>query len=653
VSAAASETNVWIPMSDGLRLAATLYLPVAEGPWPVVMEARPYRKDDTSYSAPIYRRLRDEGGYAVCRIDVRGTGSSEGIPEDEYPPQEQRDLCEVIGWLADQEWCTGAVGMYGTSYSGFNSLQVAAEQPPALKAIIPIYASDARYTDDVHYGGGIRRALDFLDYPLLMVAMNALPPVPSVFGEGWREEWRRRVESSEPWLLRWIEEQDDGPYWRHGSVLPVADRITAATMIIAGWTDGYHNATFRLFERLGGPKRMLLGPWSHMAPRTSLPGPRIDHVPEMIRWWDRWLKGTENGVDDEPVVAFMRRPTRPEPDLDAYRGEWRIETQWPPERLRRDRRLLGEATSPGRITTDADDTLEVRPDVGFTGSIWCAAQLPFGTPMDQRPDEAYSLVYDWGPLREEVEILGYPEVEAVVSCSTPVAFLSAKLCDVSPDGTSSLVSRAVLNLTHRDSHERPAPMEPGVPTRVTVQLDATSWVFEPGHRIRLDLAGADWPSTWAPPQAGTLTVDRGSSALVLPVLDPPHPDRRPSFAPGTERAETPEPIPTWRIERDVLSRETRVHIDQSADHDVETGAHVVAWYDGETGVSVRDPSRAWSTGEVTYRVTWPDVDARARAVGTLRSDGERWHLELRLDVSEGEAVWAERKWERSFPRHLQ
>ena len=647
-----SEASVTITMEDGVRLAATIYLPEGDGPWPVVMEARPYRKDDTSFSAPIYRRLRDEGGYAVCRVDVRGTGSSQGLPENEYPPQEQRDLCDVIAWLAEQEWCTGAVGMYGTSYSGFNSLQVAAEQPPALKAIIPIYASDSRYTDDVHYGGGIRRALDFLDYPLMMVAMNALPPVPSIYGEGWKDEWRRRVEEGEPWLLRWIEEQDDGPYWQHGSVLPVAERITAATMIIAGWTDGYHNATFRLFERLGGPKRMLLGPWSHMSPRTSLPGPRIDHVPEMIRWWDRWLKGTENGVDDEPVVVFMRRPTRPEPDLDAYRGEWRIEPAWPPARGREERRSLADAATPGR-TAGHEDALEVRPDVGFTGSIWCAAELPFGTPMDQRPDEAYSLVYDWGPLEDEVEILGYPEVDVVVTSSSPVAFLSAKLCDVFPDGTSALVSRAVLNLSHRASHTEPQPLEPGAPVSVSVQLDATSWIFERGHRIRLDLAGADWPSTWAPPQAGTLTVDRSASALVLPVLDAPHPDRRPSFVPGTERAEMPDPIPTWRIERDVLARESRVHIDQSTDHDVETGAHVVAWYDGETGVSVTDPSRAWSSGEVTYHLTWPEVDARARAVGTLRSDAERWHLELTLEVSDAGEVWAERTWERSFPRHLQ
>ena len=139
---------------------------------------------------------------------------------DEYPASEQADLCRVIGWLAEQPWSTGAVGMYGTSYSGFNSLQVAAERPPALKAIIAIYASDDRYTDDVHYTGGAVKLLDLVDYPLYMVALNALPPVPAIAGVDWRERWRERVERLEPWLLRWLEEQADGPYWRQGSVRP-------------------------------------------------------------------------------------------------------------------------------------------------------------------------------------------------------------------------------------------------------------------------------------------------------------------------------------------------------------------------------------------------------------------------------------------------
>src|SRR5262245_60131838 len=205
-------------MDDGVRLAATLYLPATGEPAPCLLEALPYRKDDVTASyIGEYERLRDEYGYGVCRLDLRGTGSSEGIATDEYPLREQDDLVEVIAWLAGQSWCTGNVGMWGTSYSGFNSIQVAMRRPPALKAIVPIYATDDRYTDDVHFMGGSRRLLDLIDYPTYMVALNALPPVPRVYGDGWRDQWQQRVDGTPPWLLRWLEEQTDDDYWRHGS----------------------------------------------------------------------------------------------------------------------------------------------------------------------------------------------------------------------------------------------------------------------------------------------------------------------------------------------------------------------------------------------------------------------------------------------------
>ena len=281
----------FLEMDDGVRIALTLHFPDTPPPWPVVFEARPYRKDDLSDATAIYRRLCDEGNLAVCRADVRGTGSSEGDAVDEYTARELQDHVATIAWLAEQDWSNGSVGMYGTSYSGFNALQVAALRPPALKAIIPIYATDRRYTDDVHYGGGVRRGIDFLDYPAYMVALIALPPVPSVYGDGWREEWHRRIEANDPWELAWLEHQNEDDFWRHGSVFFDYDAIEAATLVIAGHADGYRNMAFRAFEHLRAPKKVLFGPWSHMSPRLSMPGPRIDHVPVMIDWWHRWLGG--------------------------------------------------------------------------------------------------------------------------------------------------------------------------------------------------------------------------------------------------------------------------------------------------------------------------------------------------------------------------
>ncbi len=328
-----AERSVRIPMPDGVELAASLFLPGAAlsgEPQPCLLEALPYRKDDlTSSYAEGYRWLRDEHSYAVCRLDVRGTGSSDGDATDEYPEVERRDICAVIQWLADQDWCDGNVGMFGTSYSGFNALQVACEQPPALKAICAIYASDDRWSDDVHWRGHALKLLDLVDYCHYMTAMNVLPPVPAEYGEGWREEWRRRLEANEPWVLTWLREDRDGTYWRAGSVRagvdgdPGWERIGCPTMLVAGWADGYRNIAFRGAEalrRAGVPHRLLAGPWAHADPATAIPGPRIDLDKEMVAWWDLWLRG--RGAHEDARDVFVRTSSRPEPDLELQAGYW-------------------------------------------------------------------------------------------------------------------------------------------------------------------------------------------------------------------------------------------------------------------------------------------------------------------------------------------
>jgi uncharacterized protein len=663
-----SPEHTFVTMDDGVRLAASMYYPPGDGPWPAILEALPYRKDDLTASyRPEYVRLAEEGGYVVCRVDVRGTGSSEGIATDEYPRQEQLDMVQVIDWLATREWSTRSVGMYGTSYSGFNSIQVAMERPPALRAIIPIFATDDRYADDVHYFGGALKALDVVDYPAYMVAMNALPLVPSLAGPDWREKWEERVRANEPWLITWLEHQRFDPYWQHGSLRPNYDAISAATMIVAGWADGYTNNSLRTMERLRCPKRLILGPWAHAAIETSSPGPNIDIVTEHLRWWDRWLKDIDNGVDREPeIVLFVRRSTRPAPDLREVRGGWRFEPGWPIERGLEQPMQLEKAETPA-MPGGGPDTLEVRGDVGWTAWISCAGAMPWGQPADQRPDEAFSLVYQWPELEEELEILGQPRLDVTVSSSAPIAYLSAKLCDVFPDGTSALVTRAMLNLAHRESREDPSPLEPGKAYSITIELEVTSWVFEPGHRVRLDLAGSDWPNAWPPPEPVTLTIERAGSTLVLPVVDGPSPiPLSPRLSPPRSDAEkatenidgaasSTDKGVDWRVEHDVLAHETRAVVGSWGWTQAEgERPRFHEDYRGVVAVSTDDPGKAWTEARISYEVHWPEAVVGSTTTQRLWSEGAAgYHLELDLEVTEnGERRWT-RRWERTFPRDHQ
>ena len=637
------EQEVRIRVRDGVELAATLYLPPGaasgEDPQPCLLEALPYRKDDlTSSYAESYVRLRDELGYAVCRLDLRGTGSSSGDATDEYPAAEQADLVEVVAWLADQPWCDGNVGMWGTSYSGFNSLQLACERPPALKAVCAIYATDDRWTDDVHWRGGALKLVDLVDYCHYMTPMTMLPPVPAVFGDGWRAEWRRRIETQEPWVLRWLREDQDGGYWRHGSVRGADgrgyERIDCAVMIVAGWADGYRNNSFRTVQALraaGVPHRLLAGPWAHADPTTAMPGPRVDLGVEMGAWFDRWLRGT--GEQEDRVDLFVRSSTRPAADLDLHEGYWVCDT-WP-----------SASTSTRRHALDGPHQLEVGPDVGTAAWIDCAGHLPWGQSGDQRLDDARSLTWDWSA--DETVVVGQPVVRLRICASAPAASLSVKLCDVFDDGTSALVTRGSVDLRFRDGlHGPPAPLEPGTEYDVTLALDACAYAFAPGQTMRLSVAGADWPNTVAPP--APLTLDVLAGELELPLWGGSE-RPAPTFVPG---AETSGEDPTgvgWTVTDDVLRRTTTCSVRHGTDYATPYHGHAWERYAGDVVVDRRTfAQHAWA--DCTYRLTWPGVDISVH--GTMRVDIGAEGLDVAIDVvaSDGDEQVAQRSWREKLPR---
>jgi predicted acyl esterase len=623
-------------MSDGVELAATLYLPASPDPQPCLLEALPYRKDDltSSYSAS-YESLRDDHRYAVCRLDLRGTGSSGGDALDEYQPTEQRDLAEVIAWLAAQEWCDGQVGMWGTSYSGFNSLQMACEQPPALKAICAIYATDDRWTDDVHWRGGALRLVDLVDYDHYMTPMCVLPPVPAVWGDGWHREWVRRLTTNEPWVLTWLRESRHGAYWDHGSVrlggsTAGYERIRIPTMVVAGWADGYRNNTFRTVARLaetGTPHRLLAGPWAHADPTTAMPGPRIDFAAELAGWFDHWLRGT--GEHEDGCDVFVRTSTVPEIDLDRHEGSWVRLPSVPP-------------TSVIEVPLAGPRSLATIADVGTSAWIDCAGHLPWGLSGDQRLDDARSLTWDLAP--PDGPVVGHPRLRVRLSADQPAASLSVKLCDVFPDGTSALVTRGSLDLAFRGSvHSAPTPLEPGTAYDVVVDLDACAYQWSPGQTLRVSIAGADWPNTIAPPQPVTLTVH--DAVLELPVLEGTWP--APSFGAGAEHSNESDEGVAWEVHDDVLHRVTSASTRSVSEYETPYDGRALEDYRGEVRVDRRTFAQQ-AHADTTYELSWPGVDIRVRSVMDVAIEDGRVGVTIDTWAWDGGTEISHRSWKETM-----
>ena len=536
------ENNVMIPMRDGVRLAADLIRPDAEGRFPVLIEYIPYRKDDSSRSGYNAHHYLAERGFIGVRLDVRGTGSSQGVNTDEYMPVEQQDGYDAVEWLARQPWSNGNIGMYGTSYGGFTCVQVAMHRPPHLKAIAPMYATDDRYTDDCHYtqGGSMRMYYDAGTYGGFMVGMNALPAMKETLGDRWEQAWLDRLKNNEPYIPKWMGQQVDGPYWRGASLRPDYARIQIPVFLIAGWRDGYPNAMLRMFESLKAPKRLLMGPWVHSRPNASIPGPRMDHFHEMARFFGHYLRGEDTGWEkDPPMLTYMQEHTTPSRTLDITPGAWRADTAFP---VRGTRERVFHLSEGGRLAEragpEAFDEYDYKPATGLANGFWSGGGITFYLPDDQRADEAYSSVFTSAPMDQDLRILGWPQVKLHGSSTARVSTFVAKLADVAPDGHSALIVDGSLNGARRESLTDPKPMEPGAVYELNIPMLPTGWLLKKGHRLRLAISSSDFPNIWPTPERARLRVYHGgryASRVLLPVA----PESRlevPSFLPPPQLA---------------------------------------------------------------------------------------------------------------------
>ncbi|MFC8796605.1 CocE/NonD family hydrolase [Promicromonospora sp. NPDC057138] len=514
----------WIEMPDGVRLHARIWAPVTDTAAPdtaapdtavpALLEYLPYRLDDwtaprDSERHPWYAAR----GYASVRVDIRGTGSSDGFFDDEYSPQELDDGEAVIAWLAAQPWCSGAVGMFGISWGGFNALQLAARRPPALRAIVTVCSTDDRYDNDVHYVGGAVLGIDMAAWGATMFAFNSRPPRPEVVGEAWVERWRERLERHRPMTPTWLSHQERDDYWRHGSVSEDYGAVEAAVLAVGGWADPYRDTVFRLVEHLSAPTRGIVGPWSHQYPDRGLaPGPAIGFLQETLRWWDRWLRGIDTGVEADPAVrAWINDSEPPAPYYRERTGRWVAAEAWPSNATQE--RVVPLATLAG-----GDRPRPVRSPA-HTG-IDAGRFFPFGNradlPPDQRAEDGRSECFDL-PLDARLDVLGNVAVELSLASDRPRAIVAVRLCDVAPDGSSTLVTRGVLNLAKRHGPDRDDPMVPGVPERVRVRLVAAGHSFPAGHRVRVAVSTSYWPWVWPYPEAATVVIDSSESFLTLPV----------------------------------------------------------------------------------------------------------------------------------------
>jgi putative CocE/NonD family hydrolase len=646
-------------MPDGVTLAADAFMPEIPGRYPVVIEYLPYRKNDVTWQGYFGHRYLAEHGYAALRIDVRGTGDSEGKALDEYCLQEQLDGVSAIAWLAEQPWSTGAVGMFGTSYGGFNSLQVAMHRPPALKAICPMYFTDNRYTDDCHYkGGALQMLYDVGTYGLSMVGRNMLPPRPDLVGEQWGEIWEEHLRN-EPWLLRWLAHPNYDEQWRHGSLCEDYAAITCATYLIGGWRDGYVNCNLRTFANLQCPKKLMIGPWLHVQPHVGQPGPRINHYREMVRFYDYWLKGIDTGVMDEPPISlYVQQYDRPDANRPLTSGFWQFEDAWPLQRGREETLHLdeGRLSPDGPTAADALDAIEYHPAVGTSFGMFSAG-APHVLPADQRGEEAYSAVYT-GPLLEEpLEILGRPRLVLWVDSDAEVITFAARLCDVAPDGSSALVTKGVLNATHRASHVAPSPLTPGQSTELTIELDATSWLFEPGHRLRLSVSNADFPNTWPTPTLATSRLHRGGnkpSRLILPVVgevaEPlPGPAFEPSPFPYDAHSVETQP---WRVTRDLMRGHTELTIEGSGTSQPDDGYVRDTSYVATASVDERNPAHAWMRGYHLDRYRWPGQTIELESRGQIGSTEDAFSVTLHVAITVDGVPHFQKRWVASFPRQM-
>ena len=652
--------NEWIELSDGRRLSARIWMPdkAAKKPSPAILEYIPYRKrdgtarrDESTY--PAFAKA----GYVGVRVDISGTGESDGNWDDEYSPRELADGCEVIDWIAGQDWCDGSIGMMGISWGGFNSLQIAALKPPALKAVIAIGTTVDRYNDDIHYKNGCLLYANFF-WSSTMLCYASRPPDPELVGDSWRETWLRRLNTQPFPLATWLAHQRKDDYWKHGSISENYDAIEIPALVISGWADGYINAPPAAVANLKNA-RAINGPWIHKYPHFALPKPRLDFLSEAINWWDKWLKGTDNGIENLPAYrAYILENARPLLHHEVEPGRWVAEAELPSSDTRKRNYYLASNRQlldiPGRTSEKVFNSPQ---DCGTACGEFFTLNPDGEMPADQRRDDSGSLVFDSGKLHQPIEVLGRPRIRLKIAIDKPLGNIAVRLNDIHPNGEVSRVSWGVLNLAHRNGNENPEPMIPGEFQFVEIELNECGYRFMRGHKMRVAISNNYWPMVMPPPEIVTTTLKLGPDAFItLPVRE------------GVDVYEETEPedqnpLPEYKINEPGLSRRWVERNFQTGEShyrviddtgEIEVPGHGMCIrhrHDERWTIAADDPLSHRSSSQYICWMHRGDWSIRTEAESELRCDADNFYIKATVRAYEGDELVNQRDWDEiAIPR---
>ena len=644
------DRDIKIPLADGCWLHARGWFPegAADNPVPAVVEYAPFRhRDFTAPRDALIHPWFAGHGYASLRVELRGSGDSGGLPQDEYVLQEQDDAVEALEWISAQQWCNGNTGMFGMSWGAFSALQVAARKPPSLKAIIPVHGTDDRFADDIHFKGGCLLGAG-LSWGTLYTLYMMRPPDPDLFGEAWREQWLKRFDDCPLVLAEWMSHQSRDDYWRHGSVCEDYSQINCPALVVCGWADGYTNAAMRMAQHLPDRSRVLIGPWAHTYPHLAQPGPQIGFLQEAVNWWDRWLKGVDNDVEQLPRVRlWLQDAVPPASSYDQRNGEWLGLESWPCPQLTPRHWFL----QPGRL----DDAMENESVINITsplanairGPEWLAHGVGPELPVDQRGEDEGSLCFDAAALDSEWVICGAAELKLKLRSNTSVGLVHVRLIDLFEDGQATQISYGVLNLAHRNGLDKPQPVPVGEWIDVEVQLNDVAQRIPAGHRLRVAVSTQAWPLVWPASQKMRLELLTGKSVLALPLLDTDRINGLKTAQPGS--AAIPLPLAmTWKrpvkrerkIKRDAASgKVSRVYLKDDGvyrieEHGMEIGASGTLTYTTEG----EDPLTA--VAEYSYQISQARDDWKVTVECDIRvtADADNFYLSGEYRAIEKEQI---------------